>query len=148
METQSTKLCPYCGETIMAQAVKCRYCKKLLNGSGQVQSDLSDEIKTDVELDSESNDVALNASVDGNGEMSEKEEKAMDRAAERVGIVLLILFSLFLWGLFVISVWALFEKSFNGSRWTILRTIISFSAALSISKILKKVIKESFNAEN
>ena len=132
----------------MAQAVKCRCCKKMLDGSGQVHSDLNEEIKTDVELDSESNDVALNASVDGNGEMSQKEEKAMDRAAERVGIVLLILFSLFLWGLFVISVWALFEKSFNGSRWTILRTIISFSAALSISKILKKVIKESFNAEN
>ena len=152
METQSTKLCPYCGETIRAQAVKCRCCKKMLDGSDQTHSDSNEEIKTDVELDSESNDAALNASVDGNGEMSEKEDKAMDRAAGLVVIVLLILSSLVLWGGFAMSVWVLFEKSFNGSLWTILigilRTIISFSLALSISKVLKKVIKESFNAEN
>ncbi|MDE5989384.1 MAG: hypothetical protein K2H17_08295 [Duncaniella sp.] len=145
METQSTKICPYCGETIMAQAVKCRCCKKMLDGSGQVHSDLNEEIKTDVELDSESNDAALNASADGNEELSKEEEKAVDRAAKRTAFVFLILFLSFFWGVFAMYGWQWLE---HGSKGAGGKAIVWFGWALFLSIRLKGLIKETFNAEN
>jgi hypothetical protein len=34
---KNTKACPFCGEEILAVALKCKHCQTMLNGSGQQQ---------------------------------------------------------------------------------------------------------------
>lgn len=46
MENKNTKECPYCGETIQASAIKCRYCQSWLDGRDEESRTNTTDVKS------------------------------------------------------------------------------------------------------
>lgn len=60
MEEKEKKICPYCGETIMAAAKKCRYCGEWLTEENEKVQSAKNEESSEILLGEQKSCLDLN----------------------------------------------------------------------------------------